>query len=180
MLGILAIVATMETASANPIEESSRDIPKDAVRMNGAQIECTTPDGRIVEVASANDQNKSAAALIMEDDTLSCPLQEGQTTFVIKLTSSALLERFKFLNQNAAAAGKLKISVSNDDLPATSSKWVDVDGSISFNRKRLFNLSMVGVEARYVKLSFEVEKAAAVSSAGLPDAQTLDRFAGLK
>ncbi len=30
--------------------------------------------------------------------------------------------------------------------------------TISFNHKRLFNLSMVGVEANYVKLSFNVEK----------------------
>jgi len=32
-----------------------------------------------------------------------------------------------------------------------------VDGTISFSHKRLFNLSMLGVETRFVRLSFHVE-----------------------
>ena len=71
------------------------------------------------------------------------------------------------MNENATAAGRLKISVSNEKLPIASAKWIDVDGNIAFRQKRLFNLSMVGVEARYVKLTFRVEKTERVAALGL-------------
>jgi hypothetical protein len=128
------------------------------------QVECTMPDGHVVEVpnAAANQE----AALLADNETLRCALQEGRTTFVIKLPAGPLRDRFTFVNENAAAAGKLKISVSNDPLPADSSKWVDVDGDITFKQKRLFNVSTLGVEARYLKLSFEVAKDVRIAAVG--------------
>jgi len=81
------------------------------------------------------------------------------------------------VNENAAAAGELRISVSNYQLPAASPKWVEVDGSVTFSRKRLFNLSMVGVEARYVRLSFNVESGGRVGAFGLFGGQKLDHSA---
>src|SRR4051812_16072073 len=117
------------------------------------QIECTTPDGRVTAVPVVAGATQRAAALLMDQETLSCPLQEGETTFVIRLPETSPLDRFTFVNENAAAAGELKISVSNCQLPAASEKWVVVDGHIAFNHKRLFNVSMVGVEARYMKLA---------------------------
>ena len=151
---------------------------KNLARMNcGAKIQCITPDGRTSTVANATAKNESAAALIMDDDTLSCPLQEGETTFIISLAHTSMLDRFKFVNENAAARGELKIAVSYYHLPANSPKWVEVDGSIAFTKKRLFNLSMVGVEARYVKLSFNVEKRGRIAALGLYGAETLQRFA---
>ena len=110
-----------------------------------AQVECTRPDGQVAPVT-------------MGDETLSCPLQEGRTTFVIKVPSDTPLDHLTFVNENASAAGELKISVSNDQLPAASVKWVEVDGPVAFNHKRLFNFSMVGVDARYVRLAFDVQR----------------------
>ncbi|MDQ6623187.1 MAG: hypothetical protein M3Y86_06845 [Verrucomicrobiota bacterium] len=165
-------------ASAGAQNADEGNEAKNLARMNcGAQIECVTPDGRVLEVPTANEQNRGAAALIMDDDTLSCPLQEGQTTFVIKLPATSLLDRFTFVNENAAAAGQLKISVSNYQLPAASNKWIEVDGQIAFAHKRLFNLSMLGVEARYVKLAFHVEKAGRIAALGLYGGQSLESFA---
>jgi hypothetical protein len=113
---------------------------------------------RVVQVVPASEPEKSAAALIMNDDTLRCPLQEGETTFVIKLPAS-VLDRVTFLNENAAAAGELKIFVANDQLPAASAKWTAVDGRVAFAHKRRFDVSLLGVDARYVKLEFNVQKA---------------------
>lgn len=121
------------------------------------QIECTTPDGQVVAVTGAAAAASSAPTLT-DPGTLNCRLQEGQTTFVIKLPAAATFDRFTFVNENATAAGHFKISVSNDQLPVESAKWIAVDGNIAFSHKRLFNVSMVGVEARYLKLSFDVEK----------------------
>lgn len=171
----------LSTANATDSLENS-DAPanaaKNLARMNcGAKIKCITPDGHEAAIATATEQNQSAAALIMDDDTLSCPLQEGQTTFIITLPSTALVDRFSFVNENSAARGDLKIAVSNYQLPASSAKWLEVDGKISFTNKRLFNLSLVGVEAHYLKLSFNVEKGGRIAALSLYGGETLQRFA---
>jgi hypothetical protein len=125
----------------------------------GAQIECVTPDGRVSPLANPGVGNPGAPALMMDDETISCALPEGQTTFIIPIFKTALLDRFTFVNRNAAACGEFDISVSNSHLPADSPKWTQVNGMVPFAHKRLFNLSMLGVEAKYMRLSFHVEKA---------------------
>jgi hypothetical protein len=143
----------------------------------GAKIDCITPDGRLVAVSSAGEKNSITAALILDDDTLSCPLQEGETTFIISFPKTSTLDRFTFINENAEVQGEMKIAVSNDRLPADSPKWTDVSGKTAFTSKRLFNLSMVGVEARYVKLSFHVEKGSRVAALGLFGGVLFEKFA---
>jgi hypothetical protein len=151
---------------------------KNLARMNcGAQIECIMPDGHRAAIASRTSSEAGPTALIMDDDTISCPLQGGETTFVIALPKAALLDRFTFVNENAAARGELKIAVSNYRLPVSSSKWTEVEGVIPFARKRLFNLSMLGIEAKYVKLSFHVENEARIAALGLYGEESLEKFA---
>ena len=118
------------------------------------QIECIMPDGRVLPV-SETDNNAPAT---VKDDAISCQLHEGKTVFIIAFPKTGLLDRLKFVNENASACGELKIAVSNYHLPVDSPAWTAVDGSIPFVRKRLFNLSMLGVAAKYVKLSFHVQK----------------------
>jgi hypothetical protein len=162
--------------SAPALEEGNT--AKNLARMNcGAKIDCITPDGRLVAVPTASEKNSSAAALIMDDDTLSCPLQEGETTFIISFPKTSLLDRFTFVNENAAVQGEMRIAVSNYRLPADSPKWTDVSGKTKFTSKRLFNLSMVGVEARYVKLSFHVAKEGRIASLGLFGGVSLEKYA---
>jgi len=128
-------------------------------RTNGdTQIECITPDGRVSAVANPRTSSSGAPATMMNDGTISCTLQEGETTFIIPVPKAALLDRFTFVNRNIAACGEFHISVSNSRLSAGSPKWTPVDGIVPFAHKRLFNLSVIGVEAKYVKLSFHVQK----------------------
>jgi hypothetical protein len=94
----------------------------------------------------------------MEDDTVTCLLQEGETNFVIELPCSAKMDRLTFLNENARARGELKIAVSDHRLSPSSSGWTEVEGVIPFAHKRLFGVSLLGIEAKYVRLSFRVEK----------------------
>ena len=173
---LLAFSVALHAASSAQLHDENKSDALNLVRANnGAEIECTTPDGRVEFVTSQS--NKGTSPLVLSDETLSCPLQQGRTTFVIKLPSTSLLDRFTFVNENAAAAGELNISVSNYQLPASSPKWVEVDGSVSFSRKRLFNLSMVGVEARYLRLSFNVESGGRIGALGLYGGQRLDHSA---
>jgi hypothetical protein len=172
-----ALIQPSLAADAAPAAEES-NAAKNLARMNcGAKIDCITPDGRLVAVPNAGEKNASAAALIMDDDTLSCPLQEGETTFIISFPKTSLLDRFTFVNENAEVQGEMRIAVSNYRLPADSPKWTDVSGKTEFTSKRLFNLSMVGVEARYVKLSFHVEKGGRIASLGLFGGVSLEKFA---
>ncbi len=161
---------------ANLVKEQG-NAAKNLARMNcGAKIDCITPDGRLAAVPNASEKNSSATALIMDDDTLSCPLQEGETTFIISFPKTSLLDRFTFINENAAVQGEMRIAVSNYRLSADSPKWTDVSGKTEFTSKRLFNLSMVGVEARYVKLSFHVAKGGRIASLGLFGGISLEKF----
>ena len=95
--------------------------------------------------------------LVMDQDTVSSSLPEGDTTFVIFVARSSTLDRFTFINENQPARGELRIAVANERLSAESDKWRSVDGPVSFKHKRLFSVSMLGVEAKYVRLSFHVE-----------------------
>jgi hypothetical protein len=173
ILGALAFFSTpvRPSLAADPAPaEGEGNATKSLARMHcGAKIDCITPDGRLSVVPSAGEKDSRTAALIMEDDTLSCPLQEGETTFIISFPKTSLLDRFTFINENAAVRGEMKIAVSNDQLAADSPKWTDVSGKTEFISKRLFNLSMVGVEARYVKLSFQVKKGGHIAALDLVD-----------
>ncbi|SRR5581483_9777077 len=175
----LSAISTMSIFAASmPNDENLANQAKNLARMNcGAQIEYITPDGRVSRVTPAAPENSEAAALIMEDDTVSCSLSEGETNFVIALPTPALLDRFTFLNENAAASGDLTIAVSNYRLPAKSSKWTPVEGTIAFSKKRTFDLSLLGVEAKFVRLTFHVQKQGRIAALGLYGQQSLHQFA---
>jgi hypothetical protein len=159
----LALVFGVATASAG--DKSA------ANRMNcGAQIECVTPDGHLGRICRLPAQDAAATAMIMEDDTVTCVLQEGETNFVIELPEVAVPDRFIFLNKNGKARGELKISVSNQKLAPNSSEWKEVEGVIPFAHKRLFGVSLLGIEAKYVRLSFHVDKQSPVGSASTDQA----------
>ncbi len=126
-------------------------------------IQSVSANGPALQVVASTGPEAAPATVIVKDSSLQSPLQEGVNTFVIKLSSATLLDGVTFVNETATATGHLQISVSDELLPASSKDWVQVDGAIPFHGKRLFNLSMVGVNARYLKLSFRVDKAGQIA-----------------
>ena len=123
----------------------------------GPQIEYISPDGKFSSLSAANPAARQSSAAFVDGSTVSCALKEGETTFIIELPAAATSDRFTFLNENAEACGELSIAVSNSPLPADSPKWTAVDGIVPFAHKRLFKLSMLGVETKFVRLSFKVD-----------------------
>ncbi len=123
----------------------------------GPQIEYISPDGKFSSVSAAEPGAAKSTAAFIDRNTVSCALKEGETTFIIELPTNATSDRFTFLNENAAASGELRIAVSNSPLPVDSPKWTEVDGIVPFAHKRLFKLSMLGVETKFVRLSFKVD-----------------------
>jgi len=173
----LAICGSGATAAEPTITAKSNEA-KNLARMNcGAQIECITPDGQYTPIALSGQNGNGASVLIMDDDTVSCPLREGDTIFIVTLGRSSTLDRLSFVNENAAARGELRIAVSNDKLPANSDKWTPVDGSVAFHHKRLFNFSLLGVEAKFVRLTFHVQREGRIAALGLYGDRTINDFA---
>jgi hypothetical protein len=148
---------------------------KNLARMNcGATIEVSGAGAKLISVAG---KEAGASALLLDDDTLNYPLPEGDTTFILTLSRTSTLERFMFVNENAAAAGEMTVAVSNYRLPAQSRKWNEVSVGTPFTGKRFFDLSLLGTEARYVKLSFHVTKGGSIAALGLYGEQSLQKFA---
>lgn len=173
---LAAPVLTVVADDTAPVFDVSNPA-KNLARMNcGATIGLVGADGRVLVAPSTTDGNSNVTALILDDDTLSYPLQEGETTFLLTFPRVSLLDRFTFVNENAAAEGEMKIFVSNSRVNADSPKWVEVNGSTPFTGKRLVNQSLLGVEARYVKLSFRVAKAGRIAGLGLYGGQSLEKF----
>lgn len=154
-------IAGLQTAvlSFGLLSGSAFSSPLLAQGTAAAPIECIMPDGRPSAILRTQIVVPGSAASIVDDSTVSCPLREGDTTFVIALSTNALRDRFTFINENAAACGELKIAVADSRLAADSPKWTQVDGIIPFSHKRLFNLSTLGVETKFVRLTFHVESA---------------------
>jgi hypothetical protein len=162
-----------ESISVTTLEDANP--AKNLARMNcGATIDLVGADGHLVPVT-----NKEAgpSALLLDDGTLNYPLPEGDTTFVLSFPRTSAFDRFTFINENASATGELKIEVSNYRLPAKSPKWIEVNSRVTFAGKRLIDLSMLGIEARYVKLSFHVTKPGTIAALGLYGGQSLQKFA---
>jgi len=122
------------------------------------QIEYISPDGQFSSLTGAHSTVQTPGAAFIDRDTISCVLREGETTFIIELPKNSPPDRLTFLNENAAACGELRIAVSNSPLPADSPRWIEVDGIVPFAHKRLFKLSILGVETKFVRLLFKVDR----------------------
>jgi hypothetical protein len=169
---IVLILATTSSGAFGAPAASATSSDRPNVAQTNA-IERITPDGQSTPVALKSQTDRNI--LTLDNDTISCPLREGDTTFIISLARSSTLDRFTFINENTAARGELRIAVSNEKLSADSDKWMPVDGAVSFKRKRLFNLSMLGVDAKYVRLTFHVEHETDMAALGWQSTRTINR-----
>jgi hypothetical protein len=150
---ILILATTSSVVCEAPAVSATSNDTRNVTQTNA--VERITPAGQYTPAALKSQTERNI--LTLDNDTIRCSLREGDTTFIISLVRSSPLDRFTFINENTAARGELRIAVSNEKLSADSDKWTPVDGATSFRRKRLFNVSMLGVEAKYVRLTFHVE-----------------------
>lgn len=121
--------------------------------------------GALLLLHQSKTSAQNQAPLTLGSQPLRYSLPEGETTLIIQVPNAALLDRFTFINEDTVR-GALKIAVANSPLAPRDPKWNAVSGDIAFAHKRLFNLSMVGVEAKYVKLSFHVTKEDRIAELG--------------
>ena len=158
---VLLLATTSSAVRGAPTVSATSNGTRNVAQMNA--VECITPDGQYLPAAT------------LDHDTVSCSLPEGDTTFIVSLVRSSPLDRFTFINENTAARGELRIAVSNEKLSADSDKWTPVDGATSFKRKRLFSVSVLGVEAKYIRLTFHVEHETDIAALGWQGIRTVSR-----
>jgi hypothetical protein len=169
---IVLILATTSSAvwEAPPVSATFNDT-RNVAQINA--VERITPDGQYTPTVLKNQTEKDI--LTLDNDTISCSLPEGDTTFIISLVRSSPLDCFTFINENTTARGELRIAVSNEKLSADSDKWTPVDGATSFKRKRLFSVSVLGVDAKYIRLTFHVEHKNDIAALGWQGIRTVSR-----
>ena len=143
--GSLFLASSVVAGQNVPLPGQAAALGQNLKAANSSRIEC------------AASGSVKATCLPMADPRIKYALPRGITTFIIRLAASAEKRCFTVVNENAAAAGKLSIAVSKKRLAAGSPKWSAVAGAINFRHKRLFALSLVGVPANYVKLTFQVD-----------------------
>jgi len=173
---VVGLVESMLAGDSGSVFGTNNDAKNLARMICGAQIECVNPNGAMTRASQRMIQDPATAALIMEDQTVSRSLGNGETIFIVTLPRISVLNRFAFLNENAAARGQVQVSVSNYRLSPKSSQWNEVSPGVSFNGKRIVDLFIPGVEAKYVRLSFRVEKEGRIAAIGLYGSETLERF----
>jgi hypothetical protein len=165
-------------ATETPEGDAAANRAKNLARLNcGAHIDRILPGGTVVTVPVADEGDDNPAALVLDDNTLSCPLPVGESIFIITLPKIAVLQRFAFINQNAAGEGEFDLAVSNYRLGSTDPKWVPVQTATRFSGQRLINLPVMGAEAKYVKIAFHVRKEGRLAGVALYGSRTLDGFA---
>ncbi len=162
-----------ETASAQDGANSAKNL----ARLNcGAHIERVLPGGRVDTFVSPESGPNSPGALLLDDNTLSCPLALGDNTFIVSFPRISVLQRCAFIDRNAAAQGDFEVAVSNYRLGSKDSGWKSVVAATTFGKESIINVPMLAVEARYVRVTFRVKKEGHLSALALYGTPTLDGF----
>jgi len=138
---LLSAIALANNDSALP-GQTKRD---GVAAASDGQIECL-PSGK-AEVVS----------LTMNDSEIRYALPRGVTFFIIRLDAPGQRRCFTLVNENREAKGKLSIAISNERLAVDNPRWSMVEGAVPFRHKRRFALSLIGIEAKFVKLTFQVD-----------------------
>src|ERR1700731_1529018 len=150
---------------------------KNLARMNCGTHLALVSGSDALDVRASEDRSDSAADLLLDDNTLSCHLRQGDNAFLVALQNISNLDRFIFINENPETAGTVQIFVSNYRLAPNDNHWLEADRKFDFSGRRFISLSLAGVEAKYVKISFAVKKPGTIAGLGLYGRKTLAAFA---
>ena len=150
---------------------------KNLARFNcGARITWISPD-HVRNWTARNKESEAAFDLLLDDSTLSHDLTKGQHVFVVMLPDISNLTRLVFVNEKAQLAGTMQIFVSNSRLSPNDNKWVAAGQKVRVGGQRFVSLPLTAMEAKYVKVVFNVEKPGTLAGLGLYGQRTLQSFA---
>jgi hypothetical protein len=172
---VLATDSTLHKVPPLTVEQAPL-YPENLARLSlGAQVQAISrdnADSKLQLSSTPQDNNTSELALLCDDPTVGYGLQNGATTVVVSLPNIENVESLEFLNQ--AGRGTLSVATSNAQLPADSPQWRTAgqqeltDGPLS---------TKIGpVEAKYVKLTFNLTQPGRVAGFGVYSTPAVSDF----
>jgi len=109
------------------------------------------------QVNNVGRPQQRAINLTVNNEKIRFNLPKGVTSFVIPLSSPNQQRCFTLENGNVTAKGTFSIATASKPLAANDANWNVVAGAVRFRQKRQFYLSLVGVEAKFVRLTFQID-----------------------
>jgi hypothetical protein len=153
-------------------DSNAVDAPKNLARLNcGARIEIPGATSMLTEARGSNP-----GTLLLDDQTLNYQLGAGDTSFLISLPKISLVDRFTFISENSAARGSVRVAVSNSRLPIKDDNWQSAGRDVRLLDQRFVNVPLTGLEAKYLRVTFHLEKPASIAAIGLYGRKTLQSF----
>jgi hypothetical protein len=168
---LLGCCGALLIPAANRLHAGDSADPGRLASRNGQPLNLARASfGAQLEVPSANAAAASAA-LLHDDDPLGYPLPEGSVSMVLTLPKIEVLNRFNFLN--LTASGQVAVSVSSVRQGASGGDWRQVQAPKPFSGSEVITCDLGSVEARYVRIDFQVEKPGNIDTFGLFGLTTL-------
>lgn len=96
-------------------------------------------------------------SLLTDDPAQFAKLSTGASSAVIDISNQTMVEFASFINEGATGVATLSASTNNRDWVALTKQPLD-------SATRLVELKFAGVQAKYVRISFELSKAGSITS----------------
>jgi hypothetical protein len=176
IIGLLALTTAFTAQAPAQNAAGSANNAKNLARLNcGARITWISSHG--TQSLNVSGQGGPATNLLLDDNTLSCELTKGDNTFLIALPNISDFDRFTFINERPEFTGTVQLFVSNYRLSPNDANWAQVGRKMTFGKERFVNISLTGMEGKYVKILFQADKAGTIAGIGLYGQRTLAAFA---
>jgi hypothetical protein len=176
-MALNAGVPSYASVAGEQISVGPANDAKNLARLNCGTHLALVSESHSLDVRPSRGRADSAANLLLDDNTLSYHLEQGNNTILVALQNISNLDRFIFINENPDTTGTAQIFVSNYRLEPNDSHWLEADRKFDFSGRRFISVSLAGVEAKYVKISFAMRKAGTIAGLGLYGGKTLAAFA---
>ena len=178
----LMIASPCSAAWKRLSEQDFRIHPKNLARHHleadilGSNSLDSTSNGTDLLLGSNNvDRNASVDALLTEDPTLGTPMVQGATSFVLSLKQIEILNTLNFINEGGV--GKVTVSTALTQSAAAEDNWHDTGFVVFDADRRVVSLQIGGIDAKFVKVTFEMAEAGRLYSFGLFGESNIDEYA---
>ena len=173
--GELALVVTPDVLST-----TNRVIKINVARwLNGARLVVPQTNGDMTELIYDDyikDQKARAVdpkmpltqmSLLDEDATVQIPFKQGETSVIIDIGAPRTVERFGFFSFTAAGSVDIFSSSSSEMLKIDSSSWAATNIHQAFASRRIVNVDLKGLNARFVKFVFKMNATGSIGPLAL-------------
>ncbi|CAN5910549.1 hypothetical protein BH11VER1_BH11VER1_13220 [soil metagenome] len=147
LLALTALLSTIDVASA-----AWQKLP--AVRSSPVNVSSESIVGAKVVSASGISNSQS---LLTDDPAQFAKLSSGNSSAVIDISDQTMVNFVSFINEGATGIVSVSASTNNSD-------WVELSKQPFDGSTRLVELMFAGIQAKYVKVSFNLTKAGSLSS----------------